>query len=608
MDITHIINELLPIAAQVAPSQVPALERLRQGQAKQGITIAVLGDFKAGKSTLLNALFLGRPLLPVEYTECTAIPTLISAGAPCLQTWLRDADGNARPISTDYDVSPEKLAQAVTAGDDAGRAALAGRCSYATLTLPDILPDGVTLIDTPGLDTTNTALTVATMWAAHEADAVIYVVRGKTLTRRELDLIAEISGSRRCKIPFFVVVTSDGNQSPAMLESLCTEISAALRSRGITAETGTMLLGDARKQIKSQPEQGGKRIRDYAQVLSGVVAPSPFSFLKGEYLARAGQFMQSIVDKFSAAPDMAALAALRNRLLEFFQQIVIDGRQARCTRELAGILAAVRNAAALRLGMAESDAEERKQRAATRREQEQEYKRTVESLLADVAAAQAHFLLREKEALARVQEKLEARLDSKEQAGDILAEIKVWETSIPHEVKMELNAELITLEQDLRALRERYHLMLERSMVVDAATVPEYEAGFISSVPSWLLVVVDYALFDLVSPLPFFMDVGIRFVIGRLGLEKYMPAAMVATLARKVAKDKLATAMQQVADQMDKSTRDKFTAMNTALGDGLVQQSPFADAGENLDGTSETSVESLSAMVRKLDAWEKELS
>ena len=40
---------------------------------------AVLGQFKRGKSTLLNAL-LGVPLLPTGVTPVTAIPTFIKAG------------------------------------------------------------------------------------------------------------------------------------------------------------------------------------------------------------------------------------------------------------------------------------------------------------------------------------------------------------------------------------------------------------------------------------------------------------------------------------------------------------------------------------------------
>ena len=52
------------------------LEELRQRLVEQRLQIAVLGQFKRGKSTFLNAL-LGQPILPTGVLPLTAVRTFI---------------------------------------------------------------------------------------------------------------------------------------------------------------------------------------------------------------------------------------------------------------------------------------------------------------------------------------------------------------------------------------------------------------------------------------------------------------------------------------------------------------------------------------------------
>jgi GTPase SAR1 family protein len=81
-----LLGFLLARAASSIPNPTPAqqeiLERLNWLRARvdEGLLrVAVLGQFKRGKSTLLNAL-LGAPVLPTGVTPVTAIPTFIKAG------------------------------------------------------------------------------------------------------------------------------------------------------------------------------------------------------------------------------------------------------------------------------------------------------------------------------------------------------------------------------------------------------------------------------------------------------------------------------------------------------------------------------------------------
>lgn len=79
-------------------------QRLREGRFR----LAVLGQFKRGKSTLLNAL-LHEPLLPTGILPLTAIPTMIHYGHE-RRIRIRYLDGR----SEDYDGSIEQLQAVLT--------------------------------------------------------------------------------------------------------------------------------------------------------------------------------------------------------------------------------------------------------------------------------------------------------------------------------------------------------------------------------------------------------------------------------------------------------------------------------------------------------------
>lgn len=60
-------------------NEIGLFRRLKERLGESKLHLAVLGQFKRGKSTLLNAL-LGESLLPSAVVPLTAIPTLIEYG------------------------------------------------------------------------------------------------------------------------------------------------------------------------------------------------------------------------------------------------------------------------------------------------------------------------------------------------------------------------------------------------------------------------------------------------------------------------------------------------------------------------------------------------
>ena len=97
---TASLKALLVRAAASTPnpsvSQQAILGKLDALQARMDeglLRVAVLGQFKRGKSTLLNAL-LGAPLLPSGVIPVTAIPTFVRADAKA-KARITFSDGKA---------------------------------------------------------------------------------------------------------------------------------------------------------------------------------------------------------------------------------------------------------------------------------------------------------------------------------------------------------------------------------------------------------------------------------------------------------------------------------------------------------------------------------
>ena len=80
--LAELLTRTISSVQHPSEAQAEILERLSALRSRfdEGLLrVAVLGQFKRGKSTLLNAL-LGARILPTGVTPVTALPTFISAG------------------------------------------------------------------------------------------------------------------------------------------------------------------------------------------------------------------------------------------------------------------------------------------------------------------------------------------------------------------------------------------------------------------------------------------------------------------------------------------------------------------------------------------------
>ena len=165
------------------PDLAARLQAARRRAADTGLTVVVVGEFKQGKSSLVNAL-VGSAVCPVDDDVATAIPTVLRwSDRPQASAVVRPADGGA---ARDESFAPADLAAWVTergAGPDV-QVVHVGLAS-------GLLRDGLRLIDTSGAGGLASARTLATVAALPHADAALFVTdASQELTRAELDFFA----------------------------------------------------------------------------------------------------------------------------------------------------------------------------------------------------------------------------------------------------------------------------------------------------------------------------------------------------------------------------------------------------------------------------------
>ena len=173
-------------------------QRLEQGQ----FNLAVLGQFKRGKSTLLNAL-LGEAVLPTSIVPLTAIPTFIRSG-PNRHITVKYLDDRQSEQHTAGSAAELEALLSRFVAEDANPKNRLGVSQVDVLHPAPILRKGVVLIDTPGIGSTFRHNTEATLNFLPQCDAALFLVSADPpITEVEVAFLKEV----RTKVPrlFFIL-------------------------------------------------------------------------------------------------------------------------------------------------------------------------------------------------------------------------------------------------------------------------------------------------------------------------------------------------------------------------------------------------------------------
>lgn len=175
--LAHVLGEAVAALETALGDQSPLVRRLRvlHGRLQnERFQLAVLGQFKRGKSSFINAL-LGASLLPTGVIPLTAVATFIAWGeSPSVAIHFQgDVAGEVFPCETVEQVR-DVLFRFVA--EDANPKNELDVERVELFYPADILVGGTTIIDTPGVGSTLQHNTQAALQVLPECDAAFFVV------------------------------------------------------------------------------------------------------------------------------------------------------------------------------------------------------------------------------------------------------------------------------------------------------------------------------------------------------------------------------------------------------------------------------------------------
>jgi ribosome biogenesis GTPase A len=258
--------------------------------------LAVLGQFKRGKSTLLNAL-TGVPVLPVGVVPLTAAPTFLQFGeSPKIRVIYQDDRPAEEFTGTSTDERSAYLAGFVTEkGNPKNRRGI----TEVQVDLPaPILSNSVVLIDTPGIGSTHRHNTAATLNFLQQCDAALFLISADPpITEVELEFLRQVKE----KIPrlFFVLNKIDYLDDHELEEAL-SFYKSVLTEEAVWHSDFPVFCVSARKGLEARSSQDphGWTTSGMAQLESFLVdflAREKFHTLMDAVSQRAVDFIEAVL-------------------------------------------------------------------------------------------------------------------------------------------------------------------------------------------------------------------------------------------------------------------------------------------------------------------------
>jgi ribosome biogenesis GTPase A len=235
-----LLERLAQIAAELGDQALASEARADHDRLVEArFFVACLGQFKRGKSTLLNAL-VGQPVLPVGVVPVTSVVTILRYGdQPAAM--VRFSDGHTESIALDT------IAMFV---DERQNPRNRRHAIVVEVALPSpILRDGLCLVDTPGLGSVHAPNSEATRAFVPRTDVALIVVGpDPPISGAELQLIEEVS-REGCEL---MVVLNKADQSSAEQLREVTGFTRAIVEKALARRIPRILEVSALERLNQQ--------------------------------------------------------------------------------------------------------------------------------------------------------------------------------------------------------------------------------------------------------------------------------------------------------------------------------------------------------------------
>jgi GTPase Era involved in 16S rRNA processing len=279
-------------------------------------SIAVVGEFKRGKSTFINAL-LGREVLPADIRPCSATLNRVTYGLrPSVTLYFRSENGEPRRVE---EIGIDELEKYVTKLTPESRNTSA-QIEEAVVHFPtEYCHNNVDIIDTPGLNDDET-MTAVTMSVIPKVDAAILVIMPESpFSGYEGDFLTKHLLLQDLGRVMFVVNAIDRLRKPKDREAIVTVIQERI---ALSVET----------RLKEQFEPESEEFKRYRQQIGTpkVFPLSAYMALEAQEQHNPEQLKESRFTEFTSALEQflthtrgaIELQVLANRILATSDEIV----------------------------------------------------------------------------------------------------------------------------------------------------------------------------------------------------------------------------------------------------------------------------------------------
>lgn len=250
--------------------------------AEDRFTLAVLGQFNRGKSSLMNAI-MGRQILPTGVLPLTSAITVLRFGS--CERLVIERKGWSLPETAPFSALPNYVTQQGNPGNEKKVERV-----YVELPLP-FLRRGLEFVDTPGVGSAVDANTATTMEFLPRCDAALFVTSVDTpLTAVETDLLSKLRGYVR-KIIFIINKTDLLDDQER--QQVVTYIIGALQ-RQMGTSSLRVFAASSKKGLKAKLAGDSEA---YKESGLGPLEEAITSFLAVE---KSSSFLMAILDKAAA--------------------------------------------------------------------------------------------------------------------------------------------------------------------------------------------------------------------------------------------------------------------------------------------------------------------
>lgn len=258
--------------------------------------VAVIGEFKRGKSSLINAL-IGSKVLPTDILPMTASITRVKYGEnKKITVHYKSGEQEEKTI--------EELINYATKFD-AEKEIVSKNIKEVEVSFPSVLcKNNIEFLDTPGMNDDEN-MSEITLGVLGDIDAAIMVISATSpLSITEQDLIVHMIEKRGIRHIVFVVthidaISDEANEQNRILTTIKTRISNDLLSRAETVFQGDDILIKKSKKILSEPDLFGV---SSVWAMEGFIADDT----KKLKLSRLPDFKQELLNLLTAAQSIDA--------------------------------------------------------------------------------------------------------------------------------------------------------------------------------------------------------------------------------------------------------------------------------------------------------------